>query len=128
MARIEHVALYAAGHPAALKDFYVAAFGLRVVVDNATGDPPGYFLADDHGTALEVIGRPDGAPIVDQRFVCHVAFLVADVAASRAALEALGLAFEPDTIVETDAMTTCFCRDPEGNRIQIVERGRPLGD
>lgn len=127
MPRIEHVALYADGHPSALKDFYAEAFGLRVVVDNAEGDPPGYFLADDAGFALELIGRPAGQAGVNQRYVCHVCFLVADVAATRRDLEARGLAFEPDTVVANDAMTTAFFRDPEGNRIQVVHRPRPLG-
>ena len=128
MPQIEHVALYADGDPAPLKDFYVAAFGLRVLVDNAHTTPPGYFLAGDGGgMALEIIGRPAGAANVDQRYVCHVAILVDDVAATRADLEARGLIFEPDTAVANAAMTTCFCRDPAGNRLQVVARPRPLG-
>jgi glyoxylase I family protein len=126
MARIEHVALFAAD-PTALKDFYVEAFDLRVVLDNGRGSPPGFFLADDGGVALEVIGRPAGVEAVDQRYSCHVAFLVEDVAATRAALERLGLRFEAETAVDDDSMTTAFCRDPEGNRIQVVRRLKPLG-
>ena len=57
MARIEHAALFASD-PSRLKDFYVDAFGLRVILDNGQGTPPGYFLADDAGFALELIGRP----------------------------------------------------------------------
>ena len=126
MAQIEHVALYAQD-PKSLKDFYVEAFGLKVIVDNGAGNPPGYFLSDDHGTAFELIGRPDGAPAANQRYVCHVAFVVENVDASRAALEARGMKFEIDTIVANDSMNTCFCNDPEGNRIQIVHRLKPLG-
>ena len=128
MPQIEHVALYADGDPGPLKDFYVAAFGFRVLVDNRHTTPPGYFLAGEPGgMALEIIGRPAGTSNADQRYVCHVAILVDDVAATRSALEARGLTFEPDTAVINDAMTTCFCRDPAGNRIQIVHRARPLG-
>ena len=128
MPQIEHVALYADGDPAPLKDFYCAALGLRVLVDNAHTTPPGYFLTgDEGGMALEIIGRPAGTSNADQRYVCHVAILVADVAATRRDLEARGLTFEPDTAVANDAMTTCFCRDPAGNRLQIVHRPRPLG-
>ena len=129
MPQIEHVALYADGDPAALKNFYVAAFGFRVLVDNAHTTPPGYFLAGDGGgMALEIIGRPAGTANADQRYVCHLAILVDDVAATQAALEQRGLAFEADTVVRNDAMTTCFFRDPGGNRIQIVHRARPLGE
>ena len=126
MARIEHAAIYAED-PSSLKDFYVNAFGLRVTLDNGRGSPPGYFLADDHGTFLEIIGRPGGAGTVNQRHVCHVAFVVEDVAAKKAELEGLGLAFEVETAVDNESMTTAFCNDPAGNRLQIVRRKKPLG-
>ena len=126
MARIEHAALFAE-NPTHLKDFYTQSFGLRVVLDNGAGTPPGYFLGDDHGTALEIIGRPPGASNVNQRFVCHVAFVVDDVPSKQAELERRGLTFEPDTAVDNESMTTAFCNDPAGNRIQIVKRKRPLG-
>ena len=129
MPQIEHMALYADGDPGPLKDFYVRAFGLRVIVDNHHTDPPGYFLAGDGGggMALEIIGRPAGTANADQRYVCHLAILVPDVATQRAELERLGLTFETDTAVHNESMTTCFCRDPAGNRIQVVSRTRPLG-
>lgn len=125
MAKIEHFALFASDAPA-LKDFYVAAFGLRVAVDNSQNDPPGYFLADDDGMALEIIGRPAGTAGADTRYVCHVAFEVDDFARSRAALEGAGMRFEVETAVDDETMTTAFFRDPEGNRCQIVRRHRPL--
>ena len=58
MARIEHFAIYAA-NSTALKDFYVRGLGLKVVLESGD-NPPGYFLADDQGMALEIIGRPAG--------------------------------------------------------------------
>ena len=126
MARIEHAAIFA-NDPSSLKDFYLKAFGLRVVLDNGKGTPPGYFLGDDRGTALEIIGRPSGVEGVNQRYVCHVAFVVEDVSAKRAELEGLGMIFEAETTVDNDSMTTAFCNDPAGNRIQIVHRKKPLG-
>ena len=85
MARLEHFALYAA-NSSALKDFYVDALGMTVALESG-GDPPGYFLADDQGMALEIIGRPATETAVNQRWVCHVAFWVDDVAAKRLELE-----------------------------------------
>jgi glyoxylase I family protein len=126
MARIEHVALFAADL-SKLKDFYIEAFGLRVIRDNSQSTPPGYFLADDAGVALELIGRPAGIEPVDQRYSSHVAFVVEDVNASRMELERRGLTFELDTVVDNDSMITAFFRDPEGNRVQIVHRWIPLG-
>ena len=125
MATLEHFAIYAADAHA-LKDFYVDAFGLRVVRDNAAASPPGYFLADDRGMAIEVIGRPEGEPGAAQRYVCHVAFLVDDFASARAALERRGVEFEAGTEVRGAMMKTAFFDDPEGNRLQIVWRDPPL--
>jgi glyoxylase I family protein len=125
MSKIEHFAVYAED-PRALKDFYVDVFGLRVVVDSG-GNPPSYFLADDRGNALEVLGRPPGSPDVNQRWVCHLAFWVDDVPAKRAELERLGFAFESETLVDNDDSKTGFFKDPGGNRCQIVWRRRPLG-
>jgi glyoxylase I family protein len=125
MARMEHFALFA-GDAKALKDFYVDVMGLRVVLDNGAGTPPGYFLADDSGTALEIIGRPTGVEAGDTRYLCHVAFTVADVDQERQRLESLGRTFEADSVVDTATMKTAFFRDPDGNRCQIVWRNRPL--
>ena len=125
MAKLEHFAIYAADAPA-LKDFYVDALGLRVIVESG-GDPPGYFLADEDGMAVEIIGRPAGEPAVHQRWVCHLAFWVDDYAAARAALTRRGIVFETETTVETDTVRTAFFNDPAGNRCQIVWRNPPLG-
>src|SRR5215475_14237728 len=99
MSKIEHFAVYG-DDPTALKDFYVRTFGLRVIVESG-GDPPAYFLADDGGMALEVLGRPAGSPEVNQRWVCHLAILVDDVPAKKADLERQGFVFEADTVVDT---------------------------
>lgn len=125
MGTIEHFAVYA-DDSTALKDFYVRTFGLRVIVENG-GDPPGYFLADDQGFAIEVLGRPSGSPDINQRWVCHLAFSVEDVLAKKAELEQAGLVFESETFVDNDEMKTGFFKDPAGNRCQIVWRRRPLG-
>jgi glyoxylase I family protein len=122
---MEHFALYAADAPR-LKDFYVEAFGLRVIVESK-GTPPGYFLADEAGMALEIIGRPGGQSNANQRWVCHVAFWVDDFAETYRALTSRGVVFETDTRVDEVEMRTAFFNDPEGNRCQIVWRNPPLG-
>jgi glyoxylase I family protein len=125
MSRIEHFAVYAAD-PTALKDFYVGALGLRVIVE-AGGDPPAYFLADDHGMAIEVLGRPPDSPEINQRWVCHLAFWVDDFAKTHADLTRSGFDFETETLVINDDLKTGFFKDPGGNRCQIVWRRRALG-
>ena len=125
MSTIEHVALYA-DDLEGLRSFYERMFGLRVIVDNSRAPTPGYFLAGDGGSALEIIRRPAGSG-ADQRFICHVAFYVDNYEAKRAELESAGMTFEAGTAVDDGAMTTSFFADPAGNRVQIVRRSRPLG-
>ncbi len=125
MAKIEHFAIYAADS-AALADFYIRVFGMRTAVESG-GDPPAFFLVDDQGMSIEIIGRPPGNSGANQRWVCHLAFWVDDVAAKRAELERLGIVFETDTLVETDDVKTAFFNDPAGNRCQIVWRRGRLG-
>ncbi|MFM7131120.1 MAG: VOC family protein [bacterium] len=122
---IEHVALFADDLEAS-RDFFMRVFGMRVVLDNSKAPVRGYFLANESGSVLEVIERPKGETNANQRFVCHVAFAVDDVAAARQAIEAEGLVFETDTVVDTPEFQTAFFRDPEGNRLQILKRLKPL--
>lgn len=126
MARIEHFALFCEDLDA-LRDFYVEAMGLRVIVDNSAAPVRGYFLADDRGTALEIIARPGGTPPPPTRYACHAAFLVEDYDVAKAGLVARGARFEADTEILGDAFRTGFFDDPAGNRTQIVWREKPLG-
>ena len=125
MTRLEHFAIYARNLEA-LKDFYVETMGLKVVHVGDGNPPGGYFLADDHGGAIEIIALPEGQSNVNQRWVCHLAFWVDDVAAKRAELEQRGLVFEADTVADNDEIKTAFFNDPEGNRCQIVWRRQRL--
>ena len=122
---IEHVALFADNLEAS-RDFFIKFFDMRVVLDNSKAPVRGYFLANDGGSILEVIERPKGQTNANQRYVCHVAFAVEDVLETRRLIEAEGLLFETDTVVDTPEFHTMFFRDPEGNRIQILKRLNPL--
>lgn len=122
---IEHVALFADNLEAS-RDFFIQFFDMRVVLDNSKASVRGYFLVADGGSVLEVIERPKGESNANQRYVCHLAFAVEDVAEARAKIEAAGLVFETDTVVDTPEFQTAFFRDPEGNRIQILKRLKPL--
>jgi glyoxylase I family protein len=125
MSRIEHFAIYAE-NPTSLAEFFVKALGLRVIVENA-GPPPAYFLADDHGMAVEVLARPEGETAANQRWICHLAFWVDDFITTRDQLASIGIVFEDETLVETDDIKTAFFKDPAGNRCQIVWRRKQLG-
>jgi len=122
---IEHIALFADNLEAS-KDFFVRLFDMRVVLDNSKAPVRGYFLANESGSVLEMIERPQGQTNSDQRYVCHVAFAVEDVESARRVIESEGLVFETDTVVDTPEFKTAFFRDPEGNRIQILKRIKSL--
>jgi glyoxylase I family protein len=122
---MEHAALFA-NDVKALKDFYVDVMGLRIVLDNSAAPTPGFFLADDGDMMLELIGRPEGVEVGDTRYLCHIAFTVADLDAEQKRLEALGFVFETDSVVDNASMKTVFFRDPANNRCQIISRARPL--
>ena len=126
MARIEHFALFA-DDLEALRAFYADTLGLRVIVDNSKAPIAGYFLTDDGGSVIEIIARPPGTPVFSTRYQCHVAFLVADYASAKADLEKHGAHFEVETEVHNDSIHTGFFDDPQGNRLQIVWRAKPLG-
>jgi glyoxylase I family protein len=125
MPAIEHFAIFAADLER-LKDFYVEALGLKVIIDNSRAPVRGYFLKGERGSALEIIARPADVPAVSTRYVCHTAFFVEDLARARAALEGRGIGFETETAVDTEEFRTAFFNDPEGNRCQLVWRKAPL--
>ncbi|RLT07654.1 MAG: VOC family protein [Planctomycetota bacterium] len=122
---IEHIALFADNLEAS-KDFFVRLFDMRVVLDNSKAPVRGYFLANESGSVLEMIERPQGQTNSDQRYVCHLAFAVEDVESARRVIESEGLVFETDTVVDTPEFKTAFFLDPEGNRIQILKRMKSL--
>lgn len=126
MARIEHFAIFGNDLDALLA-FYRETMGLRVIVDNSQAPVRGYFLADEGGSVLEIIARPEGTPAPASRYGCHTAFWVDDYDATKRSFLANGAKFEPDTEILDDAFKTGFTNDPEGNRVQIVWRARPLG-
>jgi glyoxylase I family protein len=126
VAHIEHFALFADDLDA-LRAFYEEAFGMTVIVDNGKAPVRGFFLSDGAGGVLEIIERPGGVPAESTRYTCHAAFFVEDFDAARDALAKRGARFETDTVVDNPSMRTVFFDDPEGNRLQIVWRPRPLG-
>ena len=60
---------------------------------------------------------PDASPDSKR----HVCFLVADLAAAKAAIETAGVTIESEGTAE--GLSRFFIRDPAGNRIEIGQRG-----
>jgi len=124
---LEHVAINVR-EPAALASWLAEQLGLRIVMA-ATASPFAHFLADGHGSMIELYSNPAG-PIPDYAtlnpFTLHFAFASADIEADRARLIAAG-AMPVGEITSTPAGDRlCFLRSPWGEPLQFVQRNKPL--
>lgn len=112
---LRHVALRVRDVHAAAA-FYADTFGMQVVW---SPDPENLYLSsgtDNLALHQDPNAGPDGA-------LDHLGFLVAsadEVYAAAAALRArhVPLAHEPK--VHRDGSVSCYCRDPDGNLVQIL--------
>jgi catechol 2,3-dioxygenase-like lactoylglutathione lyase family enzyme len=125
---IEHFALNMQD-PVAAAAWYVRHLGMRVV-RSLSAAPFTHFLADgSQRVVVEMYGHTK-APVPDYAamdpLVFHIAFLTADVRATRDRLLAAGASSAGDltTTPVGDEMT--FLRDPWGVPLQLVKRAVPL--
>ena len=98
------------------KTFYGETLGLSVVGDGAW---PEYQLGENISLYLidpTNIGQAFTAP-----HSSHIALRVADVAATRAELESVGVVFEGE-IFDTGVCHMAFFRDPDGNALMLHRR------
>ncbi len=126
--KIEHVA-YQVQDPAAFARWYEQHLGMTI--KRVQPDPPfGHFLADDgDAVMLEVYNNPKVA-VPDYRqidpFLMHIAFGVADVAASRELLLAAGASAVGEVQVNPAGDHLAMLRDPWGLPVQLVHRATPM--
>ena len=125
---IEHFALNVPD-PVAAAAWYVRHLGMRVV-RSLSEAPFTHFLADgSQRVVVELYGHAK-APVPDygemDPLVFHIAFVTADVRATRERLLAAGASSAGDltTTPVGDEMT--FLRDPWGVPLQLVKRAVPL--
>jgi catechol 2,3-dioxygenase-like lactoylglutathione lyase family enzyme len=98
--------------------FYGGALGLREIAPPKEFD----FVAvwyDLGGTYLHLLLKPQPDSISPRHFCLHVE----DAKAAREELRAKGLAI--DETVKVEAAERFFVRDPDGNRIEILQWLRP---
>jgi catechol 2,3-dioxygenase-like lactoylglutathione lyase family enzyme len=101
---------------AATTRFYADTFGMRVVWQPDRANV--YLTSGTDNLALHEERRVEPGGALD-----HLGFLVASAADVHAAAEALRargvpIAHEPRT--HRDGSVSCYCRDPDGNLIQIL--------
>lgn len=126
--RVHHVALICSDYPRS-KRFYTEVLGLRVLAETWREARRSWKLdlALPDGTQLELFSFPD-APARPSRpeaqGLRHLAFVVDDLDASLAALQAQGVAVEPVRVDELTGQRFTFFADPDDLPIELVE-GHP---
>jgi len=120
---IEHLGL-PARDTKALRDWYVASFGARVVFDNRQ-TPPAFLLAMPGGTMIEIyvgdfaLRETGNNKLIGWR---HVALRVESIEAAKAELEKRGVKFTEEIKPAGGGGRVLFFQDPEGNLLHLVER------
>ena len=126
--RFEHTA-YNVSDPAAQAQWYVKAFGLRIV--RAIGAPTfTHFVTDpENRLTLEFYSNAQG-PIPDyhavNQWTQHIAFSSSALRADAAALSSLGGVWDGTIVDLPGGDQTAFVRDPWGLTVQLIQRVKPL--
>ncbi len=111
-------------------DFYVNKLGMKKVGEMHFSDATNYFFAMEEDASAPMLelthnyGRTE--PYEMGNGYAHVAFVVDDLegTAGRLKEQAVELAVEPKTMtVEGHDYRIAFVKDPDGYRVELVERG-----
>ena len=116
-----HIALVTRDLPR-LQAFYVETLGLPLVGEFAGRDIVFVGIGE---TAIELIQRPDATPAAGGLGWAHLAPEVPDVDAAVSGLTAQGIHFHVapmDFPPDSPDVRIAFCRDPDGNEIELVQR------
>jgi len=112
---MRHLALKVRDVAAAAR-FYAESFGMRVVWEP---DPENVYLSS--GSDNLALHRE--AHVASGGALDHLGFMVAapeDVHAAAAALRARGVPIAREPRTHRDGSVSCYCRDPDGNLVQIL--------
>lgn len=139
MLSIRHTGIYVCNLEK-MKQFYCDTFGMEVAVhafekgsyiETVLGlkeiELEVYKLRFEDGTMLELIHRKGGDEAGNQGRVydnghIHIALTVGDVEQRYKKLSQLGTTFISGPMFSADGTAkVCFCRDPEGNYLELVE-------
>ncbi|NUU02221.1 SMU1112c/YaeR family gloxylase I-like metalloprotein [Herbaspirillum robiniae] len=123
--RIHHVAIICSDY-AVSKAFYVDLLGLEVLAEHYREARQSYKLdlALPDGGQVELFSFPSPPPRPSRpeaRGLRHLAFVVDDVAATKAWLEARGVAVEPVRVDEYTGKRFTFFADPDGLPLELYE-------
>lgn len=117
---LHHVSLIVSDTNRSLK-FYTEVLGLEQTERPDLGFPGAWFQLGNQQIHILELDNPDpttGRPEHGGRDR-HVAFNVSELAPVKAALEQAGIFYT----LSKSGRKALFCRDPDGNAIEIIERG-----
>ncbi|MCO4858888.1 VOC family protein [Herbaspirillum sp. WGmk3] len=122
---IHHVAVICSDY-AVSKAFYVDLLGLRVIAEHyrQARDSWKLDLGLPDGSQIELFSFPAPPPRPSRPEACglrHLSFAVADVAASKAELEASGVVVEEIRVDEYTGRRFTFFADPDGLPLELYE-------
>jgi catechol 2,3-dioxygenase-like lactoylglutathione lyase family enzyme len=126
--RIEHMA-FNVPDPVAMTQWYEQYLGMKTV---RSSGPPHHmrFVADASGQTMLELYRNPKAAVPDYRtidpLIMHLAFLVDDVAVTRAGLLEAGATAEGEISKTDSGDRLAMLRDPWGFAIQLVNRAVPM--
>ena len=125
LARMHHAAIICSDY-ARSKRFYTEVLGLRIVAEafREARNSHKLDLALPDGTQLELFSFPNPPPRPSYPEACglrHLAFEVADVAASAADLKAQGIAVEAIRVDEHTGRQFTFFADPDGLPLELYQ-------
>ncbi|RAM65555.1 hypothetical protein RB25_23275 [Herbaspirillum rubrisubalbicans] len=120
-----HVAIICSDY-AVSKAFYVNLLGLRVIAEHyrQARDSWKLDLGLPDGTQIELFSFPHPPARPSRPEACglrHLSFAVADVATSKAELEAQGVAVEEIRVDEYTGRRFTFFADPDGLPLELYE-------
>jgi glyoxylase I family protein len=126
---VHHAAIIASDY-ARSRHFYTEVLGLGVLAENyrQARDSWKLDLALPDGSQIELFSFPHPPARPSRPEACglrHLALRVADVAVSKAALEAAGVAVEPIRVDEFTGRCFTFFADPDGLPLELYEEARP---
>ena len=120
MTRLHHVSLIVADTARALR-FWRDLVGLEVLPERPDLGYPGAWLDLGGGQQLHLLEVPNPDPVTGRPAHVgrdrHLALAVEDLDAWAARLEAAGVAFTRSR----SGRRALFCRDPDGNGLELVE-------
>jgi glyoxylase I family protein len=123
--RIHHAAIICSDYPTS-KRFYTEVLGLKVIAEHFREARNSWKLdlGLPDGSQVELFSFPGAPPrpsYPEAQGLRHLAFVVDDVAASKAQLEAQGVAVEPVRVDEYTGRRFTFFSDPDGLPLELYE-------